>query len=510
MTAAAFTNMDRAAFKKAAAACGGGPVPFIVALPNDVHTPVGLYANFSRAATHAFLLESVEQGGGQGRYSFLGCEPRRVYSYAGGVLRAAGPAGEEPEVREGRDPLAALAEVLEPCRAAWPAGLDLPPLLGGLVGYMAYDCVHYFEPVGPWLPDELDQPEMTWLQTDIVVGFDHVHATIFLSKCLLPADLAAGEDTAYGAAMAQIEEFIDRHFRPPALAGTRVADLVGAAPPPLPEPPGYQAAYEDVVERAKRHIRAGDVFQVVPSQRYAVPCPADGVAIYRQLRSRTPSPYMFALKLGGFEAAGSSPETQLRCAGGRLTMRPLAGTRPRSGQRDEDAARARELLADAKECAEHRMLVDLVRNDLGRVAAPGSVELTRLLEVEDHSHVMHITSEVAARLAPGRSVFDALRATFPAGTLSGAPKVRAMQLINGFEDRRRNLYGGLVGYIDYAGDCDSCIGIRMAMKKDGKAYAQAGGGLVADSDPTAEFRETQAKARAALEAIGLAAAGARP
>ena len=507
-----FTNMDRAAFKKAVQVCDGGPVPFILSLPNDVHTPVGLYANLSRGCEYAFLLESVEHGSSQGRYSFMGCEPRRVISYRDGKLRSVRPGQpDEAETIAAPDPLAALAKLLEPQRASWPADQDLPPLLGGLVGYLAYDCVHYFEPVGPWLPDELDQPEMLWLQTDIIVGFDHARAAIFLSKCLLPDELSGDLDQLYDQVLEQLNGFLERYFHPPQLESPRSTDILASAPPPPPpEPPGYQAAYEDIVERSKQHIRAGDVFQVVPSQRYALDCPASALDIYRRLRNRNPSPYMFALKLDDFEVAGSSPETQLRCIDGRLTMRPLAGTRPRSGDRQTDEARARELLADEKECAEHRMLVDLVRNDLGRVAQRGSVSVDRLLEVEHYSHVMHITSEVSATLADDQTVFDAMRATFPAGTLSGAPKVRAMQLINGFEDRRRNLYGGLVGYIDYAGNCDSCIGIRMVMRKQGKAYVQAGAGLVADSQPTTEFRETQAKAKAVMDAIALASASTPP
>lgn len=485
-------------------ACAGGPVPFVVRLPNDLHTPVSVYSNLRSASPHAFFLESVETGVRLGRYSFMGASPRKVFECRDGRFVATDGNGKEIESLDCEDPLTELEGRMQGYRAKWPDSLALPPLVGGVVGYLGYDCVHYFEPVGEMLPDELSVPEMAWMLTDHVVCFDHLHSEILVSKCLLPEEMEGEKaSTLHERLVEEARVFAARHLRPAELSEVDFDGLFeqGDSLPAGLESNCDEDCYCDIVERAKEHIRAGDVFQVVPSRRYSMPLKAAPLDVYRSLRKLNPSSYMFALRFGDFEAVGSSPETQLRCEGGELMMRPLAGTRPRTGDPARDAELARELLADEKECAEHRMLVDLVRNDLGRVAKPGSVEIKRLLEVERYSHVMHITSEVVAELADDKSLFDAMRSTFPAGTLSGAPKVRAMQLINGFESVRRNVYGGLVGYIDFSGNSDSCIAIRMMMAKGGKAWVQAGGGLVADSEPEAEYRETVNKAKAVLAAI---------
>ena len=500
-------NPSAAEFAELAEACGDGPVPFVVRLANDQHTPLGVFANLHAACDHAFILESVETGERMGRYSFMGARPRALLSYNEGTFTVADASGEVVEEKACADPLDELERRMKPWRASWPDGLQLPPLVGGLVGYLGYDCVHDFEPVGELGPDEIGMPAMCWMLTDFIVCFDHLHSHILLAKCVLPQERAGRDSAELHAQLVAAADALAREFlRPAKLSEQSVADALGGGGAGAEA--GFEAAanfgpkqYAQVVARALEHIRAGDVFQVVPSRRYRIAAAPPALDVYRSLRKLNPSAYMFALKLGAHEAVGSSPETQLRCVGGELMMRPLAGTRPQGDDAAANARRARELLADEKECAEHRMLVDLVRNDLGRVAAAGTVAITRLLEVEHYSHVMHITSEVTAKLDEDKSVFDALRATFPAGTLSGTPKVRAMQIINDFEPARRNLYGGLVGYIDLAGNCDSCIAIRMMVASGGEAFVQAGGGLVADSKPKAEFAETQKKAGAVLAAL---------
>ena len=501
-------NPSCADFAKLAKACGDGPVPFIVRLANDQHTPLGVFSNLHSASEHAFILESVETGVRMGRYSFMGAFPRQVMRYNEGSFTVADAAGWPLDELECSDPLDELENRMRPWRARWPAELEMPPLVGGLVGCLSYDCVHDFEPVGELLPDEIGLPAMTWMLTDFIVCFDHLHSHILLCKCVLPSEREGrAADELYDSLVKEADAFAKAHLRPASLSEQSVAEALEPAMPDAAEAKVEstanfdERAYQEIVERAQALIHAGEIFQVVPSRRYSITNAPAALDVYRSLRKLNPSSYMFALKLGGHEAVGSSPETQLRCINGELMMRPLAGTRPCGEDAAASARLAAELLADEKECAEHRMLVDLVRNDLGSVASSGSVEITRLLEVEHYSHVMHITSEVTAKLAEGKSVFDALRATFPAGTLSGTPKVRAMQIINDFEPVRRNLYGGLVGYIDFAGNCDSCIAIRMMVARGTQAFVQAGGGLVADSQPAAEFLETQKKAGAVLAAL---------
>ena len=494
------TNPDKERFERIAKECDGGPIPFVIRLPNDQHTPVSIYSNLRDSSDHAFFLESVEMGVRLGRYSFMGASPRKVVTYREGRFKVRGPDGETLEELSCDNPLERLERFMAPYRSKWPESYRLPPLVGGLVGYLGYDCVNYFEPVGEMLEDEIGLPEMAWMLVDRVVCFDHLHSQIVVSKCVLPED-GSGEGM-YERLVEETEDYCGKVLRPADLPSRSMRSVIEGAPGPLRQESNFsEAEYCAVVERAKAHIHDGDIFQIVPSQRFSSELVASPLDVYRALRKLNPSSYMFALKIGEHEAVGSSPETQLRCERGRMMMRPLAGTRRRTGDDERDAELARELLADEKECAEHRMLVDLVRNDLGRVAKVGSVAITRLLEVEHYSHVMHITSEVEADLMDGKSVFDALRATFPAGTLSGAPKVRAMQLINEFEPVRRNVYGGLVGYIDFSNNCDTCIAIRMMVARGDKAWVQAGGGVVADSVPEAEYQETLNKARAVLMAI---------
>jgi anthranilate synthase component I len=446
----------------------------------DCETPVSAYLKL-RGGGPSFLLESAEQGQRVGRWSFLGFQPRAVIRLG---------RGEHP------DPYALVAEELARYRIAPLAGL--PPFAGGAVGLFGYDLVRTAEAtVGEPNPDDTGLPELALMITDLLLAFDHLrHEVTVLANVLCEGEL----ERSYEEAVAAIAE-VRRRLRAPVPAAER-----GRRDPPefLSNlgPEGYARA----VERAKEYIRAGDIYQVVPSQRWSASCPVDAFSIYRGLRAVNPSPYMYFLDFEDFEIAGASPESLVKVSGRRVEQRPIAGTRPRAGSTEQDIDRARELLADEKERAEHVMLVDLGRNDLGRVCEYGSVSVDELMAIETYSHVMHIVSSVSGTLREGVGPMDALRASLPAGTLSGAPKVRAMQIIDELEPVKRAAYGGAVGYLSYTGDLDTCIYIRSALVRDGKVYVQAGGGIVADSDPDYEVRETEAKAHAVFEALRLACA----
>ncbi len=446
----------------------------------DCETPVSAYLKL-RGDGPSFLLESAEQGQRVGRWSFLGFRPRTV-------------------IRVGRDehpdPYALVTEELARYRLAPLPGL--PPFAGGAVGMFGYDLVRTAEPsVGSPNRDETQVPELAIMVTDVLLAFDHLrHEVTVLANVLAEGDV----DRAYEDAAAAIADVRER-LRGPVPAG-------GAGRREPPEffsnlgPDGYAAA----VERAKEYIRAGDIYQVVPSQRWTADCPVDAFSIYRGLRAINPSPYMFFLDFEDFEIAGASPESLVKVSGRRVEQRPIAGTRPRAGSTEEDVQRGHELLADPKERAEHVMLVDLGRNDLGRVCEYGSVAVDELMAIETYSHLMHIVSAVSGTLREGVSPMDALRVSLPAGTLSGAPKIRAMQIIDELEPVKRGPYGGAVGYLSYTGDLDTCIYIRSALVKDGKVHVQAGGGIVADSEPAYEVREIEAKSGAVMDAIRLACA----
>jgi anthranilate synthase component I len=446
----------------------------------DCETPVSAYLKL-RGDGPSFLLESAEQGQQVGRWSFLGFRPRAVIRLN---------RGEHP------DPYRLVDEELARYRIAPLDGL--PPFAGGAVGMFGYDLARSAEPtIGEPNPDELDMPELAVMVTDVLLAFDHLRHEVTVL-----ANVVAGDDLegAYGDAAAAIAEVRERLSGPVprARAGRR-------------EPPEYSSnlgagGYADAVERAKEYIRAGDIYQVVPSQRWSADCPVDAFSIYRGLRAINPSPYMYFLDFEDFEIAGASPETLVTVTGRTVRQRPIAGTRPRADSVEQDLERARELLADPKERAEHVMLVDLGRNDLGRVCEYGSVNVDELMAVETYSHVMHIVSQVTGTLRDGVTPMDALRASLPVGTLSGAPKIRAMQIIDELEPAGRGPYGGGVGYLSYTGDLDACIYIRSALVKDGRVHIQAGGGIVADSEPGYEVRETEAKAGAVMEAIRLACA----
>jgi anthranilate synthase component 1 len=444
----------------------------------DCETPVSAYLKL-RGEGPSFLLESAEQGQQVGRWSFLGFRPRSVIR----VNR-----GEHP------DPYELVTEELARYRIAPLEGL--PPFAGGAVGMFGYDLARSAEPtIGEPNPDETGMPELAVMVTDVLLAFDHLrHEVTVLANVLAEGDVTrAYEDAA--AAIAEVRERL-RGPVPRAATGRR-------------EPPDYisnmgASGYAEAVERAKEYIRAGDVYQVVPSQRWSADCPVDAFSIYRGLRAINPSPYMYFLDFEDFEIAGASPETLITVSGRVALQRPIAGTRPRADSVEQDLERARELLADPKERAEHVMLVDLGRNDLGRVCEYGSVTVDELMAVETYSHVMHIVSQVSGTLRPEVTPMDALRAALPVGTLSGAPKIRAMQIIDELEPVGRGPYGGGVGYLSYTGDLDTCIYIRSAFVKDGRVHIQAGGGIVADSQPDYEVRETEAKAGAVMDAIRLA------
>ncbi|MBA2763927.1 MAG: anthranilate synthase component I [Thermoleophilaceae bacterium] len=464
-------------------------VPVVQRFIDDCETPVSAYLKL-RGDGPSFLLESAEQGQRFGRWSFLGSGARSLIRIDDGVLRVDGA-----EI-EFDDPYRAVAEQLGRFRMAPVAGL--PPFPGGAVGLFGYDLVRYAEPsIGSPNPDELGVPDLALMVPELLLAFDHLRHEV-----TIVATVAAqkGEDVEAGHASA-------------VAAIAEVRERLAAPVPPLERPareaPRFQsnlgeAGYAEAVERVKTYIRAGDAYQVVPSQRWSADAPCEAFSIYRGLRAINPSPYMYFLDFGDFEIAGASPESLVKVEGGRAAQRPIAGTRPRSDTAEEDLARAQELLADEKERAEHVMLVDLGRNDLGRVCKPGSVAVDEFMVVESYSHVMHIVSSVSGELGEGVSALDALRASLPAGTLSGAPKIRAMQIIDELEPVKRGPYGGAVGYISYSGDLDTCIYIRSAVVVDGRVHVQAGGGIVVDSEAGYEVRETEHKAGAVFGAIELA------
>jgi anthranilate synthase component I len=448
----------------------------------DCETPVSAFLKLRAPdpARPAFLLESAEQGQRFGRYSFIGARPRAVVRWS---------------LDDGGDPYELATQEVGRYRQAQLPGL--PPFAGGAVGYFGYDLVRTVEPLGPPNPDPLGLPDMALMLSDLLVVFDHLkHTVTVLANVYVDDDL----DQSYAAALTAIAEVRE------ALAG----------PVPHPRPPRPQrplpdfranmerAQFEAMVARIIEYVHAGDAFQVVPSQRWSAPVEVDAFSIYRGLRAVNPSPYMYFLDFGDFQVAGASPEPLLTVAGRDVSTRPIAGTRPRGETPADDQRIAAELLADEKERAEHVMLVDLGRNDLGRVSEYGSVNVDALMEVEIYSHVMHIVSAVSGRLRDGIGALEALRSVLPAGTLSGAPKVRAMQIIDELEPVKRGGYGGAVGYLAYTGDLDTCIHIRTVVVKDGVAHVQAGGGTVADAKPAYEFEESEAKARAVLRAVELA------
>jgi anthranilate synthase component 1 len=467
-------------------------VPLRHTFIDDCETPVSAYLKL-RGAGPSFLLESAEQGQRFGRWSFLGVQPRAVIRMEAGVLTVDG------EERPAADPYAAVAEELARYRlASLP---ELPPFAGGAVGLFGYDLVRHAEPtVGQGRPDHVGVPDLALMVSDVLLAFDHLRHEVTVLANVLAGDGAGELERRYADAVRAIAEVRER------LAAPVPRSRAGRREPPRWTSNLGSEGYAAAVERAKEYIRAGDAYQIVPSQRWSAECPVEAFSIYRGLRTINPSPYMYFLDFEDFEIAGASPEPLVTVSGSEVRQRPIAGTRPRTGTAEGDLKAAEDLLEDEKERAEHVMLVDLARNDLGRVSEFGSVQVDELMVVETYSHVMHIVSSVAGRLREGVSAMDALRASLPAGTLSGAPKIRAMQIIDELEPVRRGPYGGAVGYLSYTGDLDTCIYIRSALVKDGRVHAQAGAGIVADSDPAYEVRETEVKADAVFRAVELACA----
>ncbi|MBM3879103.1 MAG: anthranilate synthase component I [Verrucomicrobia bacterium] len=487
----------------------GNLIPVTRRILADFETPLSAYRKI-RGQGESFLFESVEGGEHLGRYSFVGCNPRAVIRQThdevtvtanGRVLERARidpkpPAATADIVRDG---LAIVERVLGRYRPVSLPGL--PRFTGGAVGYLGYEYIHDIEPVVPRPPqDELGTPVLYFLVADELLIFDRVSQTITV---LVNAILEPGINPieAYEEAVGEVERLVSLLEQPTDHVPVTIPDEVPALPFASNQP---EAKFLDNVRKAKEYITAGDIIQVVGSQRFSSSVQVQPLDVYRAARTINPSPYMFLLELDGFALVGASPEIHVRCEDRKVEIRPIAGTRPRGKTAAEDAALEAALLADPKERAEHVMLVDLARNDLGRVCNFSTVQVKDLMIVERYSHVMHIVSQVEGQLAADRTPYDLMRATFPAGTLSGAPKIRAMQIISELEQTTRGPYGGCVGYFSFNGNLDCCITIRTALIKDGKVYVQAGGGWVSDSTPEGEFNETVNKSKAMLKAVAMA------
>jgi len=474
-------------------------VPVWIELVSDSETPLSVLSKL-RNEEPSFLLESAEQSDLVGRYSFVGSGARAVITARGETITLTGRDGSSRSWKAA-DPLRELETVMRGYRCRIHP--ELPGFTGGAVGYLGYEAVRRFEPTVPAAAtDDLGLPEMMFLIADTVVAFDHRNRRIKVVACAFPGEL--GVEESRREALERIEALMEKLARPvamPPLSASRKADQLSV------ESNLTRGAFEKSVLDAKEFIKAGDIFQIVLSQRFAIPYAGDPVHLYRALRFVNPSPYMFCLRLpGGISLVGSSPEVHVKVTEGNVQIRPIAGTRKRGATPEADAELAGELLADPKERSEHLMLVDLARNDVGRISEFGSVTLTDFMTVERYSHVMHIVSNVTGRLSGDHSPLDVLRATFPAGTVSGSPKVRAMQIIASMEPTARGSYAGAVGYLGFDGQLDSCIALRTVLLKQGTAYVQAGAGIVADSDPASEFEETVNKAMGVIRAVELATA----
>jgi anthranilate synthase component I len=480
----------------------GNLVPVYSEVLADLETPVSAFlklrAHFGAQAP-AFLLESVEGGEALARYSFVGVGGRALLKTKGREVSLRDGDNEHRwTLDEKRDPLHAVEDLMAQFR--FVPNPELPRFCGGAVGYLGWDLVRFFEKLPDAPHDDRDLPDVQLLLTDTILIFDSVrHSVKVLNNAFIPegGDVRAAYDEAVG----KIRDVLAALEREPVPAGRLPVIL---AQEPQAQSNMAQAEYEAAVARCIEYIHAGDCTQIVPSQRFSVPLQTDGFQVYRALRYISPAPYNFYLNFADVQLIGASPEILVTEVDGVVRTRPLAGTRRRGATPDEDSALEQELLADPKERAEHIMLVDLGRNDLGRVCEYGSVRVNDLMVVERYSHVMHIASDVTGQLRADKTQFDVLRAAFPAGTLSGSPKVRAMQIIDEVEPTRRGPYGGAIGYFSFSGNLDNCIALRTVVVKDGTAYVQAGAGVVADSVPTTEYEETVNKAKAALRAIALA------
>lgn len=468
-------------------------------LVGDLDTPVSTYLKLVGDDSHAFLMESVEGGAQRGRYSFVGCRPDLVWRCIGNSAEINRDALNDRDtfspcpVAEKDGALKSLRALMAESRIEMPD--DLPPMAAGLIGYMGYDTVRLSETIPDANPDVLGVPDGLFLRPTVIVIFDNTNDQFYVVTPVYPQD-GIGASQAFEDAQARLSRVVTDFecALPPQASLDDIKDL------PEPDSNMTKSAFFAMVERAKEYILAGDVFQVVLSQRFKLPFTLPPFSFYRSLRRVNPSPFLFFLDFGDFQVAGSSPEILVRLRDGTVTIRPIAGTRKRGETPAEDDALEQDLLADPKERAEHLMLLDLGRNDVGRVAKVGTVNVTDSYTVERYSHVMHIVSNVEGEIQDGKDAIDALYAGFPAGTVSGAPKVRAMEIIDELEPERRGIYAGCIGYFGADGEMDTCIALRTAIIKDGVLYAQAGGGVVADSTPDGEFEESRNKARALVRA----------
>ena len=481
-------------------------MPVFAELPADLDTPLSAYLRL-RPGPHAFLLESVEGGEKWARYSFLGSDPLVVLSAKNGriILRRAGRTERLPD----GDPLEALRALLKEVQPVAVPGL--PRFQGGAVGFLGYDMVGHMEKLPRMAKDDLDLPDAVFMLTETLLVFDNLrHRLLVIANARIDRRDPGALDAAYDRAALKIGMTVAklaRPARPPA-----ALSLAPAAPLQALGEEGFtstmdEGAFTDAVRRAKEYIAAGDAYQIVLSRRLDTRLDADPFTVYRALRTINPSPYLFFLRLGKTTIVGSSPEVLVRVEGDRVEERPIAGTHPRGANEAQDQAIEAQMQSDPKERAEHVMLVDLGRNDVGRVTELGSVKVTEFMVTERYSHVMHLVSHVVGKLRPGADAFDVLRACFPAGTVTGAPKIRAMEIIDAIEPTRRGPYAGAVGYISYSGNLDSCITIRTIVCHGNRASVQVGAGIVADSDPKTEWLETCSKARGVILALRMAAAG---
>jgi anthranilate synthase component 1 len=474
----------------------GNVIPVFVELVADGETPVSAFKKLNRG-DYSFLFESTEKNDVSGRFSFVGIEPRLVIQSYGREVRIA-QHGIEQRFETKTDPLDEVRKLM--ARYQFVSHSELPRFAGGAVGFLGYEAIQFFEPKVPvGRGDDLRLPEMLFMLTGSVVVFDHrLRSLKIIVNAFLDEDPI---EKVYARAAASVDTITEQLEASVDLPLIRITECETQ-----PARSNFQRKdFERAVERAKEFIRAGDIFQAVLSQRFESEFNGTPLDFYRCLRFINPSPYMFCLKFGdGFSLVGSSPEMHVRLVGDTIEIRPIAGTRARGSSPEQDEANAADLLADPKERAEHIMLVDLARNDVGRVAEFGTVRVTEMMEIERYSHVMHIVSNVVGRRRKACTALDVVRATFPAGTVSGAPKIRAMQIISELEKTRRGCYAGAIGYFGFDGNLDSCIALRCAVLKNGKAYFQAGAGIVADSDPQREYEETVNKARPMMKALAMA------
>ncbi len=477
-------------------AAQGNVIPVYTDLMADFETPVSAYAKLKEAGP-SYLFESIEGGETLARYSFIGCRPRKIFICGAATTEIRQPGHPTQTVRTPADPLTLIEREMSDYRPVTLPGL--PRFTGGAVGFVAYEYVTRIEPTVPAAGrNELGTPLLYFMLSDSILIFDRAKQTL---RLCVNAHVRGDPAAAYEAAVAELRELYALLKQPRALAPAPLID-----PTKLTVPSGNftQPRFEQVVEDGKEFIRSGDIIQFVPSQRFTRPFTKAPLDLYRALRTVNPSPYMFILEAGDFSIVGASPEVHVRLTDGLVEIRPIAGTRKRGATPAEDLALEKELLADEKERAEHLMLVDLARNDIGRVCQYGSVKVPEMMVIERYSHVMHIVSQVEGQIAPDKTAYDLMRATFPAGTVSGAPKIRAMQIIAQYEPSQRGFYAGALGYFGYDGNSDTCIMLRTALLKDGQIHIQSGAGVVADSVPASEYQETVSKASALLKAVAMA------